>query len=103
MNFQPLNLLDLVGITGGILIVLIPVMGATIRFTAKPLIEALKSAGLLGAVPTAAGNASARDLELLSRRVLELEQELAKVKAPALVAQSTMDGQVVPIDRQILR
>lgn len=83
MEFQAVDLKDLVGITLGGLIVLIPVMGATIRFAAKPLIDALVQSGILGARETQAGlsGASKADLERLSRRVLELEQEVRSLKA----------------------
>ncbi len=105
MQLQPVNLSDVLGIVGGMLIVLIPVIGVTIRFAAKPLVEALKAVGVLGPQSAVAGSASARDVELLSRRVLELEQEVAKLKAPALPTTSStaMDAQVVPIDRQVVR
>lgn len=83
MEFQAVDLKDLVGITLGGLIVLIPVMGATIRFAAKPLIDALVQSGIMGSRDTqgALNSASKADLERLSRRVLELEQEVRSLKA----------------------
>ena len=77
MEIQPVNLTELAGVVMGTLIVLIPIMGATARFAAKPLVDALLQSGLLG------NRAPTSDVELgrLSRRVLELEQEL---KTPAV-------------------
>jgi len=91
MEFQPIDLPAVIGITMGTMVVLIPVLGATIRFAAKPLIELLVQHGVIGAAAQAnAASASKRDLDVLTRRVLELEQELNKVKAlprPAPIAE----------------
>lgn len=73
MEIQPVNLNELVGVALGMLVVLIPVMGATVRFAAKPLIDALLQSGLIG---TRAQATTESELARLSRRVLELEQEL---------------------------
>ena len=83
MEFQPVDLQAVIGIIGGMLMVLIPVMGATIRFSAKPLIELLTQTGVIGgtAVRPAQEAPSKKEHELLARRVLELEQELSKLKA----------------------
>lgn len=82
MEFQPINLAEVMGIGLGMMVVLIPIMGATVRFAAKPLIDALLQAGLLSPrAPT-----SDSELGRLSRRVLELEQELARRKLEAPVS-----------------
>jgi cell division protein FtsB len=82
MEIQPVDLKELVGVTLGLLIVLIPIMGATVRFAAKPLVDALVQTGLLArSVP---GSRDA-ELERLARRVLELEQQVEKLK-PELVS-----------------
>jgi hypothetical protein len=82
MEFQAVDLKELVGITLGMLVVLIPVMGATIRFAAKPLIDVLVQSGIIGSKDAqAALNAPTKsELERLSRRVLELEQEVRGLK-----------------------
>jgi hypothetical protein len=97
MEFQPVDLQAVIGIIGGMLMVLIPVMGATIRFSAKPLIELLTQTGVIGSAAARATleAPSKKEHELLARRVLELEQELAKVKAlkaPEPLAQLEADA-----------
>ncbi len=77
MEFQPVNLPELAGVVMGMMMVLIPITGATIRFAAKPLVEALTMSGLFQRSATALPADTGR----LERRVLELEQELSKVKA----------------------
>jgi hypothetical protein len=77
----PIDLTALVASTLGMMVVIIPVLGLTIRFAARPLVEALRSAGVIGTPALAQGGAaSTRDLELLARRVVELEQEVARLK-----------------------
>jgi hypothetical protein len=76
MEFRPVDLPELVGVVMGMMMVLIPIMGATLRFAAKPLVEALAMSGILqrpALVPES-------DAGRLERRVLELEQELSKLK-----------------------
>ena len=88
-EFLPVDLIALVASALGLTAIIIPVFGLTIRFAAKPLVEALRSAGVLGAgvgVP-------ARDLELLSRRVLELEQEVAQLRGLPARSQAAVDPQ----------
>ena len=80
MEIQPVNLNEIVGVTLGMLVVLIPIMGATVRFAARPLVEALLQAGVIGPRTQAATDS---ELGRLSRRVLELEQELQRRKLEA--------------------
>jgi hypothetical protein len=101
-DLLPVSLPDVIGVTLGTMVVLIPVLGATIRFAAKPLVDALRSAGVIGSQQVALGAASSRDVDLLSRRVLELEQEVAKLKGTARV-DASIDSQLQPVDRQPVR
>lgn len=78
MDLQPVNLTEVIGVTLGMLVVLIPIAGATIRFAAKPLVDALVHSGLLSRSGQPANDA---ELARLQRRVLELEQQVAKLKA----------------------
>lgn len=89
-EFLPIDLTQLIGISMSLLLILIPVIGVTIRFAAKPFVEALIKLGV-GQVFDRSGlpsdAASTKDVEMLSRRVLELEQEVTKLKGlPARTA-----------------
>jgi hypothetical protein len=82
VDFLPVNVTELVAAVLGLMIPLVVVIGFTIRFAAKPLVEALGKLRENGA--------PAKELEVLSRRVLELEQEVLRLRgtqspgAPAL-------------------
>jgi cell division protein FtsB len=82
VEFLPVDVTQLVAVALGCMIPLIFVLGITMRFAAKPLVEALGKLRENGA--------PARELEVLSRRVLELEQEVLRLRgaqgssAPAL-------------------
>ena len=82
VDFLPVNVTELVASVLGLLIPLVAVIGFTIRFAAKPLVEALGKLRENGA--------PAKELEVMSRRVLELEQEVLRLRgeqtsnAPAL-------------------
>jgi hypothetical protein len=91
-EFLPVDLTALVASTLGMMVVLIPVLGLTVRFAAKPLLEALRAAGILGAQAPGTG-LPARDLELLARRVLELEQEVAQLRGLPARSQAAVDPQ----------
>ena len=73
VDFLPVNVTELVASVLGLLIPLVAVIGFTIRFAAKPLVEALGKLRENGA--------PAKELEVLSRRVLELEQEVLRLRA----------------------
>jgi hypothetical protein len=88
-DFMPIDLTALVASTLGMMVVIIPVLGLTIRFAARPLVDALRSAGVLGAQQQALGGGV--HLELLSRRVTELEQEVARLKGLSPRGQSAVD------------
>lgn len=80
MELQPVNLTEMIGVTLGMMMVLIPIMGATVRFAARPLVEALLMSGLLEKKAPLPESASP-ELGRLSRRIVELEQEVALLKA----------------------
>lgn len=74
VEFLPVDMTQLVAVVLGCMIPLIFVVGITMRFAAKPLVEALGKLRENGA--------PAKELEVLSRRVLELEQEVLRLRAP---------------------
>ncbi|HSP20256.1 MAG TPA: hypothetical protein VLQ79_12120 [Myxococcaceae bacterium] len=80
VEFLPVDVVQLVGVALGCMIPLIFVVGITMRFAAKPLVEALGKLRENGA--------PARELEVLGRRVLELEQEVLRLRGG--------QGQTVP-------
>lgn len=91
-----MNLNEIVGVTLGMLVVLIPIFGATIRFAARPLVEALLQAGVIGPRTQAATES---ELGRLSRRVLELEQELARRRLEAIAPISAEPGRTLELQR----
>lgn len=107
-EFLPIDLAQLIGVSMSLLLILIPVIGATVRFAGKPFVEALLKLGV-GQVfdsnrSLPADLASQKDVELLSRRVLELEQELNRLKGRGqglAIAGVTGDGELErrPLDR----
>ncbi|HXX30172.1 MAG TPA: hypothetical protein VEJ89_05595 [Myxococcaceae bacterium] len=72
MEIQPVDLTALILGSLGILIVLIPVFGLTVRFAVRPVVEALGRARESGA--------PSRELEALAARVRELEEEVLRLK-----------------------
>lgn len=73
VEFLPVDMTQLVAVVLGCMIPLVFVVGITMRFAAKPLVEALGKLRENGA--------PAKELEVLSRRVLELEQEVLRLRA----------------------
>ena len=73
VEFLPVDMTQLVAVVLGCMIPLIFVLGITMRFAAKPLVEALGKLRVNGA--------PAKELEVLSRRVLELEQEVLRLRS----------------------
>lgn len=69
MELEPVNLVEVIGVTLGMVAVLMPIAGLTLRFALKPIVDAMPRAE------------QTRDAELarLQRRVLELEQHVAKL------------------------
>jgi hypothetical protein len=88
MEIQPVNLTDLLSAFMALSLLLVPVIGMTVRFAAKPLVDALLQSGLL--TPRAQLNDS--ELGRLSRRVLELEQELERRKLEPISAMQSSSG-----------
>lgn len=70
-----MNLVQLVSVILSIGIILIPVAGFTVRATARPIIQALADAGAFDGDP-----GSQASQARLSRRILELEQEVRRLK-----------------------
>jgi hypothetical protein len=99
MNFQPVNLVELVGTFFGLLVVLIPVLGVTVRYAARPLIDALLHSGLLGPTRVAAPEQHLAELARLSRRVLELEQALGRRKLESVSSPQDVGEPVAHIER----
>jgi hypothetical protein len=71
MEIQPVDLTALILGSLGVLIVLVPVIGFTVRFAIKPFADAL-----------ARGRDAApgREVQLLAARVRELEEEVIRLK-----------------------
>ncbi len=76
LSVVPIDVPQLVAVSMSMLFLLIPAVGLTIRFAARPLVEALSKLGF----GQQDGKLSTSELERLSRRVLELEQEVARLK-----------------------
>jgi hypothetical protein len=72
MEIQPVDLTALIPATLGVLIVLVPVIGFTVRFAIKPIVDALSR--------TRETAAPGREVELLAARVRELEEEVIRLK-----------------------
>ena len=83
MQVLPVDVTELVKITLAMLIPLIAVLGFTVRFAAKPLVDALGRLRENGA--------STREIETLSRRVLELEQEVLHLRAEQAPSSPTLE------------
>ena len=64
----PVDLNGLIAIAGGMLMILIPVTGFTVRFAIKPITEAIAR--------LRESNVDRETMKLLERRVVLLEQEL---------------------------
>ena len=77
MEVLPVDVAQVVAIVFGTSIVLIPVLGLTLRFAVKPLFEAYARA-----FPAPARQA--QELERLERRVRELEEALADQRGERL-------------------
>ena len=73
VEFLPVDVTQLVAVALGCMIPLIFVVGITMRFAAKPLVEALGQAARERRAGPGAGGAG--------RRVLELEQEVLRLRA----------------------
>lgn len=77
MEIQPINLPELCGVILGMTLVIIPVFGATIRFAARPFVEALITSGLVRRGEQITGSDNGK----LIRRIQELELEVALLKS----------------------
>jgi len=103
MEFQPVDLKDLIGISFGMLVVLIPVIGLTIRFGAKPPVDALLSAGVIGSPQARAAldGPTRREVDLIAHRILELEQEVARLKGGSGLQPVASFEDVAPVGRTL--
>jgi hypothetical protein len=72
MEIQPVDLSTLIPAVLAVCIPLIAVLGFTVRFAVKPIVEAL-ARGRDAGVPM-------REVELLGARVRELEEEVIRLK-----------------------
>ena len=77
MNFAPIDLTDLVGTTLGLMVALVPVIGFTLRFSLKPLIETYARAK----------SPQLAEVHSLTARVELLERQLAQLRAGAAIAE----------------
>ena len=64
------DFVEIIAVTGGILIVLVPIAGLTARFALKPLIESV----------TAAMRARQGEVPGVERRMAQLEEEVAALR-----------------------
>jgi hypothetical protein len=83
MDLQPVNLTELTAVILGMTLVIIPVFGVTLRFAARPFVEALIQSGLVGRE----GSPAAADNGRLMRRIQELELEVALLKSGSVDAE----------------
>lgn len=72
MHIQPVDLTALLPAVLGVCIPLVAVIGFTVRFAFKPVVEALAAARQTAP--------AGREVELLAARVRELEDEVARLK-----------------------
>ena len=77
MEFQPIDLAQLIAVPMALLIVLIPITGFTIRFALRPIME-------IWAKARAPHNDMAKEVHALSARVAQLEQQLATARLGAV-------------------
>lgn len=66
---MPIDWVALIGVTGGILLFLIPVLGITARFALKPIVEAFQ-------LSRGTGGGSAEQLTLLAQQIGAIETRL---------------------------
>lgn len=82
MEFRPVDLTELLGVVLGISIVLLPVLGFTLRFAFKPLVEAL---GRAWSAREASHTLEARIAKL--ERQLEINTQLVGLEVPSRATQ----------------
>ena len=95
-DFLPINLIELVGVSMSMLFLLMIATGFAIRFSAKPLVEALSKLGVGNLFDPARllNEGGSR----LANRVTELEQEVAKLKGMPV---RMLPAQVEPKSRPV--
>ncbi len=107
-DFLPINLIELVGVSMSMLFLLILATGFAIRFSAKPLVEALSKLGVNNLFDPARllhqNPENGSQLARLANRVTELEQEVAKLKGmpvrttPMLAIAEVVPGEVEHVE-----
>lgn len=76
MEVLPIDVPAILGITLGLMTVLIPIAGFTLRFAFKPVVEAL-------ALAWSSRNTARQEIVLLEKRIALLERELELRRLPA--------------------
>lgn len=66
---MPIDWVAVIGVTGGILMFLIPILGLTARFALKPIVEAFQ-------ISRGTGPGSAEQLNLLAQQIGAIETRL---------------------------
>lgn len=112
-DFLPINLIELVGVSMSMLFLLILASGFVIRFSAKPLVEALSKLGVGNLLDPARslqeGTEGGSQLARLANRVTELEQEVGRLKglvprgAPMLAITQVTGEQLDGVERPEVR
>ncbi|HEY8210588.1 MAG TPA: hypothetical protein VIG99_24060 [Myxococcaceae bacterium] len=81
MEVLPIDVPAVVATTLGLMTLLIPIAGFTLRFAFKPVVEAL-------AMAWSSRNTSRQEIALLEKRIALLERELELRRLPAVSAAS---------------
>jgi hypothetical protein len=98
MEFQPIDLPQLVGIMMGISIPLVAVIGIVVRFALKPTLEVLLKAR---AETEKVSEAHVGELARLSRRVLELEQSLGSRSLAPIESFESSQNQTLALKERV--
>ena len=89
MQYLPIDLSAVLGITLGMMTVLIPIAGFTLRFALKPFVEAVGSVW--------ARNSSRHEIEILEKRIALLERELEVRRLPAVSEAPPVGASAAPL------
>ncbi len=73
MEVLPVNITDVIGITMGMLIVLIPIAGVTLRFAIKPIAEAMAR--------IRESQSASQELGVMQQRIDLLEQQISVMES----------------------
>lgn len=89
MEILPVDLTAVLGVTLGMMTVLIPIAGFTLRFALKPVVEAIALARSRGT--------SREEISLLEKRIALLERELELRRLPAVSEAPSVGASVAPL------